>query len=243
MDFKDILNALIKNNLSSINNVVSKTIKDNGFDPAGGSSTYGPKSIGSIDLVIVSAEAEFSYNLGGLSGLSSSKFNQINISAVDVPIDAKTFNARGTFSLGTIEDLESHAKCEVEAEGCIKVPDPSFSNPFGTKEVCKSLSEGPSARITMHSYNVDGRVSVSGTIMNNKITIEDIMFEYTNIEPGHVNVSLSGMGPFNGMVSNAVSFIADRVISNLSDVASSFLPLVFQEVKQYILPISEDIEM
>jgi hypothetical protein len=67
--------------------------------------------------------------------------------------------------------------------------------------------------------------------------------ESSHIEPGHVNVSLSGLGPFNSFASNAASFISDGVISNLSSVVSTFLPLVFQEVKQQVLPISEEVEM
>ena len=234
MGFKDILNSLIKSNLNSINNVVGKTITDNGFDPAGGSSSYGPVDIGSIDLGIASAKAEFRYSLGGLSGLSSSKFNSINISQVDVPIKANTFNATGTFSFGSIENLESHASCEAEAEVCVDL--------FGYKKR-KSVSEGPSARITMHSYNVGGGISVSGAVRNNKITIEDITIESSNIEPGHANVSLSGMGPFNSLVSDAATVIADQVISNSSSTVSSLLPLIFQEVKQYVLPISKEIKM
>jgi hypothetical protein len=139
MEFKDILNAFIKNNLNRIDNVVSQTIIDKGFDPAGGSSTYGPKGIGAIDLGILSAEAEFSYSLDGLSGLSSSKFNSIKINQVNVPVEANTFKATGTFSLGTTGNLESQAKCEVEAEGCITVPDPDLPwHPFRTKKECTS---------------------------------------------------------------------------------------------------------
>ncbi|PKH49389.1 hypothetical protein CXF68_01220 [Tenacibaculum sp. Bg11-29] len=239
MNFKEILNIILKNNLETINEVVKKTITNKGFDPTGGSSEYGPKNIGSISIGIegfsVNATAYFKYSLDGLRGLSSSTFKEINVNSVEIPVEANTFSARATFNFGTNGDLEAHAGCEIKAKGCVDVP------VFGEK--CMTIKEGPDARIKMHGYNVNGELSVSGTIVNNTITIDRFDIDSSKITSGHTSVNISGLGPFNSLASNAVSFIAEGAVSNLSSNISSLLPLIVLGVGKMVLPISKNVSI
>ncbi len=227
-NFVEILNDIIQENMGTIDKIVSKQIKRNGFDPAGGSSS-GSADTGEIGYGGVSLECKLKYDVKGLTGLSNSSFQKLHIDTVHVSPGTHRFSGTGSFKFGSRNHLTAHGSGSVTG---------TFNNWF--KDISESVSVG--AKATINGYYLSGRVSVTGVIKNNKVTIESMIIEESNTHIGDIDVDVNGLGMFNPVINLVAEAFANGFATLASNALDGLFPLVNNVIEAKALPISVDVK-
>ena len=229
-NFVEILNDMIQENMGTIDKIVSKQIKSNGFDPAGGSSS-GSANTGEIGYGGVSLECKLKYDVKGLTGLSNSSFQKLHIDTAHIALGTHRFSGTGSFKFGSRNHLTAHGSGSVTG---------TFEN--WVKNISKTVSVG--AKATINGYYLSGSVSVTGVIKNNKVTIESMIIEESNTHIGDVDVDVdvNGLGIFNPVINLVAGAFANGFATLASNALDGLFPLVNNVIKAKVLPISVDVK-
>lgn len=220
-DILNIVNALIAESLPTINSAIDNEIKSQGYDPwphvAGG--TVSP---GSIDLGICHATVYASYNIGNLTGLSSTTINSLVVQDL-IPQEGNLVgNIDLSASLGSA--FSGSASGSVGAK-C------GFIHP--------SVGLSGSVKVDSPAASATGTITVS--MVNGKLCITNIAISTPNVSTGTISVNLSGLGIFDVFLDAIADAIVNAFKSQLIGLLASLLtPILNSEIGKN-LPICKDL--
>ena len=216
-----LINKLIKNNLDKVNKKIEPEIKRYA-DPAGGESSD-EFNAGSIDLGICTANANVSYHAKGLTGLSNSKFLEINI--LNMEINSYDIFAIGRFEIVCDNLLSADAEGRVHA-GCGFVSD--------TENI------GIAGEIS--GYKITGELNLVAEFKNGKLIVKSMNFFNSNINIGNVDVKVTGLGIFDSIADAIVSQTANTFSNLLYLVKPQLMLIINKVIESKILPLKINVD-
>jgi hypothetical protein len=210
-DILKIVNALIADSLPEINTAIDNEIKSEGLDPwphvAGG--TVSP---GSINLGICHATVYASYNVGNLTGLSSTTINSLIITELAPKDDGFVGHVELSASLG--KSFSGTASGSVGAK-C------GFIHP--------SVGLSGSVKVNSPSATANGTITIG--IEGDKLCISNIAISAPHVSTGSITVSLSGLGIFDVVLDAIADAIVNMFKSQLIGLLASHLtPILNTEI-------------
>lgn len=190
--FQDLLNALLRANLSSINNATRSAITARGLDPMQ-NVTSGSETIGSINLGICTAEAIASYVLENLTGLSSFNINSLVVTSA-------TANPDGTSVSGAIQlNAVLTSNLNIQVGG-------NFKAGCGYVEP----SVGISGNVTVSGVSISATGDFKASL-GTQLCLTTIDVMNPNLNYNNLGINIDGLGILNELLGPLENFILGLV--------------------------------
>ncbi len=220
-DILKLVNELIAESLPTINTAIDNEIKSQGLDPwphvAGG--TVSP---GSINLGICHATVYASYNVGNLTGLSSTTISSLVVTEL-TPQDS-----------GFVGHIDLAASLGSSFSG-------SASGSVGAKcgFIHPSVGLGGSVKVNSPSASATGTIIIS--LDGGKLCITKITISTPAVSTGTITVSLSGLGIFDPLLDAIADAIVNAFKGQLIGLLASLLTPVLNNEIGKSLPICKNL--
>lgn len=219
-----LLNAIIKKNLSKINQEIQNGIKQKNLDPMK-HVTSGEEGLGHINLGICKAFAKAGYEIDDLSGLSSLNIISLEIvSGGSNPDNPSEVNGKVQLEANMGADIKAHVGGHVTA-GC------GFIHP----------KVGISGTVKATKVTAVTKGSFSATIKGSQACLEQITLSQLSINYGSASINIDGLGVFNTFLKPLEDFILSQFKGNIrSAVAAALTPVLNSEISK-VLPLCDNI--